>query len=120
MPSTSPSPGPAHIVSLQGIPVVAITGRLDTDSTPAFDAQIASLLEEKHARILLDLSGTTFVSSCGLRSIVLIVKHTNRCKGRTGLFAVPAHILEALEISGIQCLLDIYPDRETALHGSSA
>jgi anti-anti-sigma factor len=105
---------------MQGIPVIVVTGRLDTTTAPVFDAQTAFLLQEKHARILLDLSGSTFISSAGLRSIVQIVKHTYRCAGRTGVFGAPAHILEALEISGFQSLLDIYPDCETALNGSNA
>jgi anti-anti-sigma factor len=67
----------------------------------------------------LDLSGVTFISSAGLRSILQIIKHTNRSGGRTGIFSVPEQILEAIEISGFEPLLDIYPDRETALNGSS-
>lgn len=98
--------------------MVAISGRLDTTSAPAFDAQTASLLEEKHARVLLDLSAVTYVSSAGLRSILKIIKHTAASGGRTGVFSVPAQILEVIEISGFQPLLDIYPDRESALQGS--
>ena len=118
MHSTSPASVPAHVVCTQGVPVVAISGRLDTTSAPAFDAQTASLLEEKHARVLLDLSAVTYVSSAGLRSILKIIKHTAASGGRTGVFSVPAQILEVIEISGFQPLLDIYPDRESALQGS--
>jgi anti-anti-sigma factor len=104
---------------VQGIPVVSITGRLDTVSSPIFDAQTASLLEEKHARILLDASAMTYVSSVGLRSILRIIKHTSQSGGRTGIFSMPPQILEVIEISGFQRLLDIYPDRESALNGSA-
>jgi anti-anti-sigma factor len=104
---------------VQGIPVVTISGRLDTVSAPVFDAQTASLLEEKHARILLDASALTYVSSVGLRSILRIIKHTSQCGGRTGMFAAQAQILEVIEISGFQRLLDIYPDRVSALNGSA-
>lgn len=120
MPSTSPASVPAHVVCMQGIPVVAITGRLDTTSAPVFDAQTASLLEQKNPRVLLDLSGVTFISSAGLRSILKIIKHTSVNGGRTGIFSAPAPILEIIEISGFQPLLDIYPDLDSALHGRSA
>jgi anti-sigma B factor antagonist len=118
MHSISPVSVPAHVVRIQGIPVVSVTGRLDTSSSSAFDSQTASLLNEKHRRILLDCSELSYISSMGLRSLLRIVKHTAQCGGRTGIFSVPSQILEVMEISGLQSLLDIYPDRESALSGS--
>jgi anti-anti-sigma factor len=120
MHSNSPASVPAHVVCIQGIPVVSLAGRLDTASSPAFDAQTSSLFEEKHQRVLLDLSGLTYISSMGLRSLLKIVKHTAQSGGRTGIFSVPAQILELIEISGFSSLLDIYPDRESALNGNHA
>ena len=117
----SPSTGsvPAQIECVRGVPIIVITGRLDATSAPSFDAQAAPLLAEAQSRILLDLSGLKYISSAGLRSIIQIIKHTSVSGGRTGIFSVPAPILEIIEISGFQCLLDIYPDRETALNGTS-
>jgi anti-anti-sigma factor len=109
----------AQIEIVRSIPILAITGRLDTISAPLFDAQAAPVLAQTCSRILLDFSGVTYISSAGLRSIIRIIKHTAACGGRTGIFSVPAHIVELIEISGFQALLDIYPDRETALNGSS-
>jgi anti-anti-sigma factor len=120
MHSTSPVSVPAHVVCIEGIPVVSLSGRLDTASSPAFDSQTASLFEKKQTRILLDLAGLTYISSMGLRSLLKIVKHTAQCGGRTGIFSVQPQILELIEISGFQSLLDIYPDRESALNGSHA
>jgi anti-anti-sigma factor len=95
----NPSTGsvPAQVECVRGIPVIVITGRL-----------------------LLDLSGLKDISSAGLRSIIQIIKHTSVSGGRTGIFTVPGPIPEILEISGFQRRLDIYPDPETALNGSSA
>lgn len=118
MHSNSPGSVPAHFVCVQGIPVVSLKGRLDTANSAAFDAQTASLFQEKRQRVLLDLSGLTYISSMGLRSLLKIVKHTAQCGGRTGIFSVPAQILELIEISGFLSLLDIYPDQESALNGS--
>lgn len=120
MTNTSPGSVIAQVECVRGIPVMVIAGRLDTISAPFFDAQAAPLLAEVRSRILLDFSALTYISSAGLRSIIRIIKHTAACGTRTGIFAVPAHILELIEISGFQPLLDIYPDRETALNGSSA
>lgn len=120
MTSTSSENVPAHVERVDGVPVVTITGRLDTHSAPLFDAQTASLLAEKQERVLLDMAAVTFISSAGLRSLLQIIKHTNKSHGKTGVFAVPPQIMEAIEISGFGPLLDVYPNRETALNGRSA
>ena len=110
---------PAQIDCAREIPVITITGRLDANNAPVFDGQVAPLLAQAQSRILLDLSALKYISSAGLLSIIRIIKHTSISGGRTGIFSVPALILEILDISGVQSLVDIYPDRETALNGSS-
>jgi anti-anti-sigma factor len=111
---------PARIECIRGIPVMSITGRLDSTNAPLFDSQADPVLAEAGSRILLDFSGLTYISSAGLGSIMRIAKWTAGRGGRTGIFSVPAHILELIAISGFQPMLDIYPDRETALNGSSS
>jgi len=95
--------------------IVAISGRLDTATAPAFDAQLAPLLAQPHPHILLDLSAVTYISSAGLRSILQLVKHASAHGGRLGLFSAPPHIMEVVEISGFPALLDVYDDRDAAL-----
>jgi len=101
------------------VPVLTLSGRLDTVAAPVFDAQMAPFLAEPRSRILMDLSGVTYISSAGLRSILQLVKHASAHGGRLGLFAVPPSIQEVIEISGFPSLLDVYPDRESALQGSA-
>ncbi len=118
MDSTYPVSAPAHVTCVEGIPVIAVCGRLDTVSSAAFDAQTASVFADKCARVLLDMSAATYLSSAGLRSILKIIKQVAGCGGRVGMFSVPPSILEIIEISGFQALLDIYPDQATALKES--
>lgn len=108
------------IEHLQGVPVVSISGRLDTNSAPIFDAELVPSLLLVRAPILLDLTAVTFISSAGLRSILSLIKHTSAHRGRLGLFSVPNHVLEVIEISGLRPLINIYPDRATALQGCIA
>jgi anti-anti-sigma factor len=115
MESTSPASGPARVSFVQGIPVVEIIGRLDVARAPLFDAQIAPIFTQHRARVLIDMSGTAYISSAGLRSILKMIKLSATGGWRVGMFAITTPILEILEISGFQTLIDIYPDGETAL-----
>jgi len=98
-----------------GILLVIISGRLDTASAPVFDARLAPELVPPRRNILVDLSGVTYISSAGLRSILQLVKHTAAQGGRVGLFGAQPQIVEVIEISGFPSLLDLFPDRSAAL-----
>ena len=97
--------------------IVTPSGRLDTVAAPALDAQLAPVLATAHPRIVVDLSSVSYISSAGLRSILQLVKHTAAHGGRLGLFAASSQIMEIVEISGFSSLLDVYPDRASALNG---
>lgn len=96
--------------------VIAVSGRLDTLYAPQFDEKLETVLAQPHAQILVDMSGVSYVSSAGLRSILRLVKHTDENGGRVGLFSVPGTVMEVLEISGFPTRLDLYPDRASALN----
>jgi anti-anti-sigma factor len=100
---------PARIECERGIPVVAITGRPASTNAPLFDGQADPAQAEVRSRILQDFSGLTYISSAGLGSIIRIAKCTAVRDGCTGIFAVPAHILELIAISGFQPILEILP-----------
>ena len=103
------------IEHISGVLLVVISGRLDTGTAPVFDSQLAPELAIPRPRILLDLSSVTYISSAGLRSILQLVKHAAAHAGRVGIFGAPPHIMEVVEISGFPSLLDVFPDRNSAL-----
>ncbi len=110
----------ATVEHIRGLLLVSLKGRLDTATAPAFDAQMFPLLAEPKPNILVDLGKVAYISSAGLRSILHLVKHAEAHGGRVGLCAAPPHIMEVMEISGFPSLLDVYPDRETALEKHAA
>jgi anti-anti-sigma factor len=106
--------------TIDGILLITIAGRLDTNTASSFDAQLAPVLAQSQSNVLVDLGDVNYVSSAGLRSILQLVKHTAAHGGRVGLFGTQPHILEVIEMSGFPALLDLYPDRESALSQSAS
>jgi anti-anti-sigma factor len=94
-------------------------GRLDTNTASSFDAQLAPMLAHSQSHVVVDLTNVDYVSSAGLRSILQLVKQTAAHGGRVGLYGTQPHILEVIEMSGFPALLDLYPDRESALSQSA-
>ena len=65
------------------------------------------------AILIIDMSGTTFCDSAGLKAI--IAAHTQATKAGTELRLVATAVLRILTIVGIDQLIPVYPTLEAAL-----
>lgn len=115
MSSAAPTPLSTEIEFVRGIPIVIMSGRLESSNTSLFESRIAPLLSQPHPRILIDMQALSFVGSMGLRSILKLIKHARACGGRACAFFVPPLVLEVLEMTAFTKLMYVYPDREAAL-----
>jgi len=62
--------------------VIAVAGELDAYSAPSLEALAANLVSDGCNRLTLDLSGTTFIDSSALRTLLSL--HTELGKGEGG------------------------------------
>jgi anti-sigma B factor antagonist len=51
-------------------PVLVVAGEVDVYEAPAFRAELFDLVDEEHARVVVDCSGLTFLDSAGLAAFV--------------------------------------------------
>jgi len=98
-----------------GTLILAPNGRLDTASAPAFHERLLSCIDGGETSVLLDLMQVDYISSAGLRSLLIAVKRLQACDGRFALCALTDNVREVLQVSGFDTILDIHPDRATAL-----
>lgn len=95
--------------------VVAVDGRLDARSAPSFQDQLLGRIEGGETALLLDLSGLDFLSSAGLRVLLIVAKRLRDGDGRFAVCSLRDNIDEVFRISGFASIIDIHPDRQTAL-----
>jgi anti-anti-sigma factor len=95
-------------------------GRIDSASSPAFEKEILQQIEDGHRRMLLDFADLAYVSSAGLRIVLLAAKRMKASGGKLALCSLSPQITEVFEISGFSRILDIYPSRDAALSMLSA
>lgn len=95
--------------------VVLLTGRLDTKTAPDFEKAALVWVEEGCRGVALDLSGIDYVSSAGLRSILVLAKKLQPLGGRLVLFGMSGVVEEVFSISGFDRLLPVAADRTAAL-----
>lgn len=95
--------------------VVTARGRLDGATSAAFAQRLEALVTGTEPRLLVDFSGIDFVSSAGLRAVLLVVKKVRNMHGALALCAVQPAVREVLEIAGFTGMIDIHPERTAAL-----
>ncbi len=89
---------------------IAIIGRLDTVSSP----QLQSEMEEVTAAaesVVLDLKDLEYISSAGLR-VILLVKKAMDQKGTLVLKNVSDTVMAILDVTGFSTILTIENDKE--------
>ncbi|HEV7526528.1 MAG TPA: STAS domain-containing protein [Acidimicrobiia bacterium] len=82
--------------------IVTVTGELDAYSAPGLEEEISGLLSDKVSDLVLDLSGTRFLDSSGLRAILTAQRRVAELDGgRLALRAPSEPVRRLLEITGL-------------------
>ena len=98
-----------------GTVVVEPVGRLESKTSPELDKKIVALLAGGGRRFVVDLSATEYVSSAGLRVLLMLAKKLAGGAGRLALCGLNPQVREVFEIAGFAALFVIRPTRAEAL-----
>jgi anti-sigma B factor antagonist len=97
--------------ALKRVDLVAVSGRVDSNTAPDLEATFRAINDEGRFRIVVDMSDLTFVSSAGLRVLVSSLKNCRRYnRGDLRLAQVPERINDVLEIAGLDAMFTTYAD----------
>ncbi|ACL17234.1 STAS domain-containing protein [Methanosphaerula palustris] len=102
-------------VNQNGCSLIRVDGRLDTLTAPEFDAAGDRWISG--GRQVLDLSGLVYISSAGLRSLLLAQRRQQSLGGTLVLAAPGGLVEEVLSVAGFDTLFDIYSTVEEACRG---
>ena len=95
--------------------VIGIKGRLDTINYSILEKRLMELLDQNVTKILINCSQMDYVSSSGLRILLMALKRITMVKGKFVLCNLQENIREIFEISGFTTIFEIYPNEEEAL-----
>lgn len=95
--------------------VLSPVGRLDAETAPGLQEQIVGHIGGGETTMLLDLAGLSYVSSAGLRAILIAAKKLQELDGRFALCGLSNGVAEVFRVSGFDAILTIHADQPTAL-----
>jgi stage II sporulation protein AA (anti-sigma F factor antagonist) len=97
-----------------GILTLTLSGRLDADTTGAFSDTLGSCIDRGDRKVILDLGALDYISSIGLRAMIVGQKRLSSLGGRIVLCAVRPQILKLLEIAGFTSIFPVAATRDGA------
>ena len=95
--------------------VADISGRIDGMNAADFEKALSDSMADSDTAVILDLSSLNYISSAGLRSILLTAKNLSKRDAKFKLCEVPAPILEIIKIAGFDRIIDVVETRSAAL-----
>ena len=97
------------------ISIFSLEGRLDAINVEQALAPIREAMQTGARQVLLDMCGVNFLSSSGLRSLLLLRKDMLAHNGELRLCAMQPQVYEVFTLTGFTQIFAIHPTREDAL-----
>ena len=97
-----------------GVALYHIIGRIDATTCHDLESAIGSAMRGGASRIIFDLSGVDFISSAGLRVILVTAKTAAAAGGGLAIFGVQSVVNEVFSISGIGKMIPIVSEETEA------
>ena len=98
-----------------GITVVTLEGRLDSSTSGEVMDRLSGLVNAGATRMVLNLKELTYISSAGLRSILVAAKLTKSLSGQMRMCEANDSISQVLETSGFSNLIKVDSQEEESV-----
>jgi anti-anti-sigma factor len=98
--------------------VLLVKGRMDALTASEFEKECEALIQRGDRRLVADLSGLAYISSAGLRSILVVGKKLKALGGNVSFIGVSGMVGQVFAMSGFSSMFKIHDRLETALEGS--
>lgn len=105
------------VKTTNGVKVLAFEGRLDTQTSPDAQQQLTRLIEEGGTKILVNLEKLDYISSAGLRILLIVAKQLKTADGALRVCGLNDVVKEVFDISGFDMILPISASESEALEG---
>ncbi len=102
---------------LDDVIVVDMDGRLDLKSVGYGNEEMVRIVNENHKKVLVNLEKLEFMSSAGLRVLLLVSKLLKSSGGELRICSANELVGDVLRTCGFDSLIALYPTEAEALAG---
>ncbi len=98
-----------------GVVVLGVTGRLDASNAGSLEEKLLALIAAGEQRLLVDAGKLDYISSAGLRVLLVGAKRLTPAGGKLLLCGLKDQIKEVFDIAGFSSIFPIYATPEEAV-----
>lgn len=98
-----------------GVVIVGLAGRLDGSTVASLDDRLARLVQAGERRLVLDLTALEYISSVGLRTILVVAKQLRAAAGKLAMASLQDQVRQVFDLAGFSTLLTVCPTRPEAV-----
>lgn len=98
-----------------GVLTAMVDGRIDGTNAKEFQQELEKAIADVDKAVLLDMSGLAYISSAGLRVMLLVAKTLDKQDVKFAVYAMSEQIRDVFLISGFDKIINVYDSREQAL-----
>jgi anti-sigma B factor antagonist len=95
--------------------IMAVDGEIHVSTAPEFSELLNDAVQQGRTRLVLDLTGVTFIDSTGLSVLLTALRRVARADGRMALVCSNPTVLRLFEITHLDSTFDIHAELEPAL-----
>ena len=100
---------------IDGVLVISVAGRIDGMNAQEFRQDLDKEIGGSDSSVILDVEKLSYISSAGLRSILLIAKTLQSRNMKFIMCSLPAPIKEIFEIAGFDKIINVLKSRSDAI-----
>jgi anti-anti-sigma factor len=95
--------------------IVRLAGRLDSGAARSAEDGFNAVLTSDGPQLAVDMTKLDYISSAGLRVLLVVAKKVQQAKGKVALFGLSPNVREVFSVSGFDTIFSIQPDSAAAL-----
>jgi len=96
--------------------VLVVEGRIDSGTSAELEKKLIAMIEAGGVKdIAMDFSAMEYISSAGLRVLLMAAKKAGKLGGKVVLSGLSANVKEVFDISGFSSIFNIYASQEEAV-----
>ena len=105
--------------TIDGVLVIHVGGHIDGINAQKFQSGLEHRIQDIDGPVILDLKKLTYISSAGLRSILLVAKISRDRNKKFILCSLPELALQVIRTSGFDKIIEIQESLSEALPAAS-
>src|SRR5947208_10641239 len=95
--------------------IVRLAGRLDSGAAHAAEEGFNGILGGGTPHLAIDMTKLDYISSAGLRVLLVVAKKVQQAKGKVALFGLSPNVREVFTVSGFDTIFSVVPDSAAAI-----